>query len=328
MKIKEMRIPKRWLTALGPLLGLVAVYGVLALLTAPSFRTTGNLLTIARQSAIVGTAALGMTLVIIAGGIDLSVGSTIALTTVVTAALLVQGVAPWLAGAGGILAGLGVGLVIGLLVTRLKIVPFIVTLGMMLIIRGAAKGLAGEQKIDAPMTWLNELLAAGAGWIMPWGVWLLVVLAGGVAVLLRYTVTGRHMVAVGSNPQTARLCGIRVERVRLLVYALGGLFAGVAGLLQFSRLTVGDPTVAMGRELDVIAAVVIGGGSLAGGEGSVLGSLIGALIMTVIRSGCSQVLLPGGGVGLPNWVQEIVTGIIIVLAVGLDRLRHRSSAGG
>jgi ribose/xylose/arabinose/galactoside ABC-type transport system permease subunit len=140
-----------------------------------------------------------------------------------------------------------------------------------------------------------------------------------VAVLLRYTRPGRHMFAVGSNEQTARLCGVPVERVKLLVYGLSAMFSGIAGVMQFSRLTVGDPTVAVGTELDVIAAVVIGGGSFSGGEGSVLGTMVGALIMTVIRSGCSQM-------GLPNWVQEMVTGTIIVLAVAVDRLRHRRMA--
>jgi ribose/xylose/arabinose/galactoside ABC-type transport system permease subunit len=131
-----------------------------------------------------------------------------------------------------------------------------------------------------------------------------------------YTRIGRHLFAIGSNEHTARLCGVSVERVKVIVYMLGGAFAGVAGVLQFSRLTVGDPTVAMGVELDVIAAVVIGGGSLSGGEGSILGSIVGALIMTVIRSGCAQM-------GLPNWVQEMVTGCIIVLAVAIDRWRQR-----
>jgi ribose/xylose/arabinose/galactoside ABC-type transport system permease subunit len=123
---------------------------------------------------------------------------------------------------------------------------------------------------------------------------------------------------VGSSENTARLCGVAVEKVKTAVYVLSGAFAGIAGLLQFSRLTVGDPTVAVGIELDVIAAVVIGGGSFSGGEGSVLGTVVGAFIMTTIRSGCAQM-------GLSNWVQEIVTGIIIVLAVALDRLRHRKS---
>jgi ribose/xylose/arabinose/galactoside ABC-type transport system permease subunit len=150
-------------------------------------------------------------------------------------------------------------------------------------------------------------------------VWLLFALALLMAGVLRYTRLGRHTFAVGSNEQTARLCGVAVDRVKVTVYALAGGLAGLAGLMQFSRLTVGDPSVATGLELDVIAAVVIGGGSLSGGEGSILGTLVGALIMTVIRAGCSQM-------GLPNWVQEIVTGAIIVAAVALDRLRHRRIA--
>jgi len=325
---KELEQPgargaQRWarlFTSLGPLLGLVGVYLLFVFIAPSSFSTAGNLQTILRQSTIVGIASLGMTLVIISGGIDLSVGSTIALATVVVAWILDRtGAGPVAAGLGGVFSGTLVGVVIGLLVTRLRVVPFIVTLGMMLVVRGAAKGIAAEQKIDAPMTWLNELLAAGRSWHWPPGVWIMIALAVLVAAMLRYTVLGRHIFAVGSNEQTARLCGVRVERVRVLVYALSSTLAGLAGLMQFSRLTVGDPTVAIGRELDVIAAVVIGGGSLSGGEGSILGSIIGALIMTVIRSGCSQM-------GLPNWVQEIVTGVIIVLAVALDRLRQRRMA--
>jgi len=194
---------------------------------------------------------------------------------------------------------------------------------MMLVVRGTAKGIGQNQKIDVDMErlkWLEELLASVSNeqsWMLvPPGVWLLIILAVTMAALLRYTQLGRHTFAVGSNEQTARLCGVAVERVKVLVFTLGGAFAGLAGLMQFSRLTVGDPTVAVGLELDVIAAVVIGGGSLGGGEGSILGTLVGALIMTVIASGCTQM-------GLPNWVQEIITGAIIVVAVALDRLRHR-----
>ena len=308
------------LVRLGPLLGLALVYLLFVFVAPHSFSSAGNLQTILRQSTIVGIAALGMTLVIISGGIDLSVGSTIALTTVIIAWLLDRTTAgPLAAALGGILTAAFVGWVIGMLVTTLRIVPFIVTLGMMLLVRGVAKGVAAEQKIDAPLSWLNDLLAAGRAWEWPVGVWMMLVLALAVAATLRYTRFGRHVFAVGSNQQTARLCGVRVERVKVLVYTISGALAGVAGLMQFSRLTVGDPTVAVGRELDVIAAVVIGGGSLSGGEGTILGSIIGALIMTVIRNGCSQM-------GLPNWVQEIVTGIIIVLAVGLDRLRQRRTA--
>ena len=143
--------------------------------------------------------------------------------------------------------------------------------------------------MDAPITWLNGLLASlgpGQRWLLvSWGVWIMLGLALMVAGLLRYTRLGRHTFAIGSSEATARLCGVPVERVKVLVYTLSAALAGLAGLMQFSRLTVGDPTVAGGAELDVIAAVVIGGGSLAGGEGSVLGTLVGALIMTVIRSG-------------------------------------------
>jgi ribose transport system permease protein len=308
---------------LGPIAGLAAIFMLFAFLGPDSFSSSNNLETIARQTAIVGSAALGMTLIIISGGIDLSVGSMIALVTVVIAALLQAGVNPLLAAAGGIAIGAVCGFINGVLITRLKVVPFIVTLGTYLVVRGAAKGFAHEQKIDAPLTWLKELLAAlppGEGWrIVPWGVWLTAILALTVAAMLAYTRLGRHIFALGSNENTARLCGVAVDRVKVVVYTLGGAFAGVAGVLQFSRLTVGDPTVAMGVELDVIAAVVIGGGSLSGGEGSILGAIVGALIMTVIRSGCAQM-------GLPNWVQEMVTGFIIVLAVAIDRWRQRKRA--
>ncbi len=314
---------RSWLNTLGPLLGLAAIYLLFAVIGPSSFATTRNLETIARQTAIVGTAAIGMTLVIIAGGIDLSVGSTVALSTVVIAlALQSWHLSPLLAGISGIAVGMLCGLVIGLLVTRLKVVPFIITLGMMLMGRGIAKGLAGEQKIDAPSNWLNELLATlrpDDRWmIVPPGVWIMAGLALSAWAMLRYTRLGRHIYAVGSNEQTARLCGVATDRVKVLVYTLSSLVTGIAGVLQFSRLTVGDPTVAVGLELDVIAAVVIGGGSLSGGEGSITGSIIGALIMTTIRSGCSQM-------GLPNWVQEIVTGAIIVIAVTIDRLRHQKA---
>lgn len=312
----------RWLNLIGPILGLIGVFLLFCIIAPESFRSVKNLETILRQTAITGTAVLGMTLVIIAGGIDLSVGSVIALSTVVIALFLNLGLNPFWCALFGILAGALCGFFNGVLITRLKVVPFIVTLGTLLIVRGVAKNLANEQKIDAPLSWLNELLAVlkpEQRWmILPPGVWLMIVLAIWVWFLLRYFRLGRHIFAIGSNENTARLCGVAVERVKIIVYTLASGFAGLAGLMQFSRLTVGDPTVAVGLELDVIASVVIGGGSLSGGEGSVLGSLVGALIMTTIRSGCSQM-------GLPNWVQEIVTGAIIIVAVALDRFRRRKA---
>jgi ribose/xylose/arabinose/galactoside ABC-type transport system permease subunit len=312
--------PVKWLNRFAPLIGVALVYLLFAMIGPDTFSSAKNLETIARQSSIVGMAALGMTMVIILGGIDLSAGSVIALSTVVIAALLQLHCPPLFAALGGVIAGMLCGVINGTLITRLKLVPFIVTLGTLLVVRGAAKGLAHEQKIDAPLTWLNNLTAALGPdqkfMLAPPGVWLLLALALVIGVLLHYTRLGRHIFAIGSNELTARLCGVNIERVKLIVYALCSAFAGLAGVLQFSRLTVGDPTVAIGLELDVIAAVVIGGGSLNGGEGSVIGSIAGAVIMTLIRAGCSQM-------GLPNWVQEIVTGAIIVAAVTLDRLRHR-----
>ncbi|MFH1716459.1 MAG: ABC transporter permease [Planctomycetota bacterium] len=316
-----------WLNAISPVLALVAVFELFVWIAPASFASVRNMETIARQTTIVGVAALGMTLVIISGGIDLSVGSVVALSTVVIAWLLQSaGVSPLVAAVGGVAAAAFFGLISGLLITRLRVVSFIVTLGMMLVVRGAAKGIGREQKIDVDperLKWLEELLASlppERSWmLLPPGVWIMIFLAIAMAALLRYTRLGRHTFAIGSNEQTARLCGVAVDRVKVLVFTLGGAFAGLAGLMQFSRLTVGDPTVAVGLELNVIAAVVIGGGSLSGGEGSILGTIVGALIMTVIASGCTQK-------GYPNWVQEIITGGIIVAAVALDRLRHRRTA--
>jgi ribose/xylose/arabinose/galactoside ABC-type transport system permease subunit len=307
-------------------LALLILFVVLALFAPATFRSWQNLKLIPRQTGIVGMAALGMTLVIISGGIDLSVGSVVALSTVVIAWLLEYGrVGPLTAALGGITAAAVFGLMNGVLITKLRVVPFIVTLGTMLVVRGAAKGIGQQQKIDVDigrLAWLDKLMAnlpEERGWmLLPPGVWIVIILAIVMAAVLRYTRLGRHAFAIGSNEQTARLCGVAVDRVKIIVYTLGGVFAGLGGLMQFSRLTAGDPTVAVGLELDVIAAVVIGGGSLAGGEGSILGTIVGALIMTVIASWCTHM-------HFPNWVQEIITGVIIVVAVALDRLRHRRS---
>jgi len=373
------------LSRLGPLIGLAFVFALFAILRFESFLNVGNIELILRQTAVVGTAALGMTLIIVVGGIDLSVGSAIALCTVVIALVLPhqvssaaggltmsRGLPPWLAALAGIGAGAMCGLAIGAMVVghvgrvfaavfgllafmgmrsllapgwfgvvaaiaagvvvagacialnetfirRLVLAPFIVTLGMWGALRGTAKGLADNSMVYPAPSWLNALLKpldADHPWLLTPGAWLMLFLAVVVAAMLRYARLGRHIFAIGSNEQTARLCGVNVERTKILLYTLAGAFTGLAGLLQFSHLTMGDPTTAIGMELDVIAAVVIGGASLSGGQGSVLGSLVGALIMTVVSNGCTKM-------GWANWVQEIVTGGIIVFAVGLDRLRQR-----
>ncbi len=310
------------LRGLVPYLGLAGSFLLFTALGPAAFHGAYNLKTILTQSVIVGVGAMGMTFVIISGGIDLSVGSLIAFATVAMARILnLYGEAvpvwlPWAAGAGAVAVGALGGLCNGFLSARLRIVPFIVTLGTMQIFRGGAKWLAHEQTVTAPATWLNGLMEVDPApawlWLAP-GVWVLLLLAAAVSVILRYTVFGRHVYALGSNEATARLCGVPVVRRRLLIYMLGGALAGLAGVLQFANLTLGDPTAAEGMELDIIAAVVIGGGSLRGGQGRAAGSLLGALLMAVLRNGCNMA-------GIPNYLQNIVVGAIIIGAMGLDRL--------
>jgi ribose transport system permease protein len=311
---------RRLFETAGPLIGLLFVSIIFGSLIGPRFFNGANLELIARQTAIVCTTALGMTMVIVSAGIDLSVGSVVALTTVVIAVLLRADVGPGMAALGGIIAAALCGVANGVLITGLRVIPFIVTLGMMILLRGAAKGLADERRIEAPHTWLNDLLRTldpDSAMVVPAGIWLVIALALIVGGTLGFTRFGRHLFSIGSNERTARLCGVPVERTKIAVYTAAAALAGVAGVLQFSRLSVGDPTVANGLELSVIAAVIIGGGSLTGGRGSVTGTILGACTMAVIQIGCSQH-------GLPNWLQEIVTGAIIVLAVALDRWRSRT----
>ena len=232
--------------------------------------------------------------------------------------------APVLAVAASITAATLIGLLNGVIVTTLRLVPFIVTLGTMQMARGLAKFVAREQNVYPPETvrelWIAKLLDPAKTLFtfpfLPVGVWLVVIAALLATLFLRYTRPGRHIFAIGSNEKTARLCGVPVGRTKILVYIIGGLFSGLAGILFFSRLgAVGQPTEATGYELFVIAAVVVGGASLLGGRGSVYGTMAGALIITVLRNG-------GVKMGWPQYVQEFVTGAVIIIAVAVDNLRH------
>lgn len=315
------------LTQLGPLIGLAVAWLLFAGLTGTDFVKWDNQRLMLLQTAVVGIAAVGATFIIISGGIDLSVGSSIALGTVVVAKLLEAGLPPLAAAAGGVAGAMLCGSLIGLMVTGggflrgLELSPFIVTLGMWGALRGLAKGLADNQPVyPAGGTWIHSLMSSsGSVWMLPKGVWLLFVVALICSLLLGQTRFGRHVYAIGSSAKTAALCGVPVARTKLLIYVLGVGCAGLAALLQFAYLSMGDPTTADGYELKVIAAVVIGGASLSGGEGSIRGTLIGAFIMTIVNNGCTKL-------GLDNWIQDIVTGGIIVGAVALDRLRHRRSS--
>ncbi len=318
---------KNLLLRFAPFFGLFSVFILFVIICPPQFYSFYNIKTIITQTVIVGIAALGMTLVIVSGGIDLSVGSQIALGTVVVATLLNTGGGAAdaatgtvvFAALGGIAACAACGILIGLLVSRLNIVPFIITLGMMQIARGVAKWIGKEQTVSTPANGMQTLMLTDPepDWLVfaP-GVWVAVVLLVITSIILKYTVFGRYVFAIGSNEKTARLCGINVPLNRVFIYTLNSVFVGVASIMQYSNLTVGDPTAAVGMELDIIAAVVIGGGSLSGGEGSATGSIIGALIMAVLRNGCNML-------GVPNFVQEVIIGAIIIGAVAVDRLKHR-----
>ena len=344
-------VESTWFDILGRFVALVVVFGFFAVLVDDGkFYTLRNLENILRQSAVYATAGLGMTLVIIAAGIDLSAGSMIALSVIALSTVLNLGsggagaatvgagegnylvyqhpvLIPILAGRAGGLAGTAAGLLNGCLIVGLRLVPFIVTLGTMGMISGLAKGVAHERDIYPPeATWIGGLMdpvltsKAGNGWLLPTGVWILLVGVAVTGFVLRYTRLGRHIFAVGSNEETARLCGVRVGRTKLIVYMLCGFFCGLSGLMQFSYIGgIGQPTTAQMYELFVIAAVIIGGASFHGGEGSVLGTLIGALTITILYMGGQQM-------GWPKWVQEMVIGGIIIMAVALDRLRHRRRA--
>ena len=315
--------PASWLRTLAPLLGLIAVILFFAFLSgAPGrYLSLTNLRVVLAQTVIVAIGAIGMTMIIISAGIDLSVGSIVALCSVVTALALRSAWNPLAAVALGIAVGGLVGVMNGLAITALRVVPFIATLGMLGVARGVAKWVASEQTVNAPDTWVSNLAVTFPS--QPWmlvapAVWLTVALAVVMALVLRNTVFGRHIFALGSNEAAARACGIATNRLKIITYGLAGLFFGLAGVMQMSRLRQGDPTVAVGLELDVIAAVVIGGASLNGGEGSLPGAMIGALVMAFLRNGSQQL-------GWPNYIQEIMIGVIIVLAVAADR--YRSSSG-
>ena len=310
-----------FLKAIRPFAGLFVVLLLFALdgeLRSLFFKGS-NFKMILTQTVIVAIGAMGMTMVIVSGGIDLSAGSVVALCSVVTARLIEQGHGFVAVLALTVLIGGLVGLANGGIITTVRMMPFIVTLGMMGIARGISKWLANNQTVnpEQPLESVNRLMDNSQSPLtffpLPNGVWLALGLAVVMAVVLRSTVFGRYVFAIGSNEDTARLCGIRVNLNKVAIYALAGAFFGLAGVMQFSRLTQGDPSVAIGLELQIIAAVVIGGASLSGGAGSIPGSVIGAFMMACLANGSSIK-------DWPNYMQEIIIGVVIILAVGMDKV--------
>ncbi len=289
-------------------------------LASPYFFTLRNIFNVLQSMSTIGIMAVGMTMVLVAGGLDLSVGSILAVGAVLTARLMTyHGVSPWLAVLAGLSAGVLFGLINGLLITRARIVPFITTLGTLSIGRGLAFLLAtagaGSVASNVPMR-DPSVGFLGAGYLGPVPMPVIIMLALVVlaAVFLANTVLGRQIYAVGSNPRAARLSGIAVERVQCFTYVIAGGLSALAGIITTGLFSTASTNLGQGVELDVIAAAVIGGTSLQGGEGSVVGTLFGAAIMAVVRN--AFVLL-----GLPLHFQTMIIGAVILLAVGLDRRR-------
>jgi ribose transport system permease protein len=297
-----------------PFLTLIILFVGLSLAT-PHFLTQTNLASVVRQTAVINIMALGMTLIIIAGGIDLSVGAILAMGGLLGTMAMEKGM-PIVAGViVGVLAGAVSGLVNGLLTTQLRINPFIVTLGTLGIVRGLtliiSNGLPVHQ-IPPAFSFLGEGNVLG----VPFVLWILVVAAVLIHVILEHTRMGRYAFAIGSNPDAAYYAGIPVRFHTTAVYAIGGMLTGLAGMIEASRLMTGQPTAGQGYELQAIAAVVIGGGSLRGGEGSVVGTLVGALIMGLLSNG-SDLL------GISPYLQQAIIGAVIILAVTIDEVRKR-----
>lgn len=305
-----------------PLLILAALSLVISMVS-PDFRQLGNLQSVLMRTCVIGIMAIGQTLVIIAGGIDLSVGQVAALGGVVSARLA-QPEIGWPVAA-AVVAGTGTGavcgLISGLLVARAKVPPFIATLGMMMAARGFVFLISEGQTVSGMPRAFNVL----GGSVRVWGLagWWIPVLATAVlciifTTLLTLTPLGRRIFATGGNPVGARMSGIPVDRVRIIVFTLCGLTAGFAGCVLASRTGVGDPSSGQGRELDAIAACVIGGASLMGGEGTVIGAAAGALIMEVLVNICNLM-------DVKNYWQDVMVGTIVVALVSYDVWRRRRS---
>jgi ribose/xylose/arabinose/galactoside ABC-type transport system permease subunit len=325
-----------------PVAALAALIAIFAIsgwwLERGRFFSLDNAALVISNSSTVTVGALGMMLIIAAGGIDLSAGAMLGLcsavlayglrATAIPSADAAPLLAPLLFVAAAVLSGAACGALNGTLVSRFRLAPFMVTLGAMTIYLGLALILADEKTVTPPVKslpdWLRFFVAQSRftlwnGFLptMPLGIAIELALAGLLALVMHKTVFGRHVLAMGANETAARLCGIRVTALRIVVYTLGGALFGLAGVYQFALVKNYTPNTGAGRELDIIAAVVIGGGSLKGGRASVIGTLVGSLLMAVIRSGCTQL-------SVPNPYQQIIIGAIIIAAVLFDRAAGRA----
>lgn len=312
-----MKIRSGMLQKLLPFLSLIGLFVFLSI-ASPHFLTAINLSSVVRQTAVINIMALGMTLVIVSGGIDLSVGAILAFAGTIGTMCMAAG---WGVGTGivvGIVCGLGWGFVNGLFTTWLKIPPFIVTLGTLGIVRGLTLIISGGLPVvglPREFSFLGEGSVGG----VPFVLLVLLACAGLTYLILHSTKLGRYTYAIGSNKEAAIYAGIPVTKYTVAVYAISGMLTGVSSMIEASRLMTGQPTAGQAYELQVIAAVVIGGGSLSGGEGSVVGTLIGAFIMGLLANG-SDLL------GINPYLQQAIIGAVIIVAVALDEARKRRFA--
>ncbi|MFQ5835539.1 MAG: ABC transporter permease [bacterium] len=298
------------------LLILIALGTYLSIHTG-TFLTSYNIFNILRAFSWIGISAFGQSMVIIGGGIDLSPGSVMALSSIITAMLLAQGVDVSISVVAGLALGAFTGYVNGILISKTKLPPFIATLGMMSVARGFCYGLTSGwpiRHLPPGFLFLGQTDILILYWKVPLPVIFMIVLAIISFIFLNNTKSGYHIYAVGGNEYSASLTGINVGKIKVLIYTLSGFFAAIGGLLMTSRLGVAAPTAALGYELDIIAAVAIGGISLRGGEGSIWGTLIGAAIMQVIRNGL--VLM-----GFPAYWQPAAIGAVIIIAVMIDQMK-------
>ncbi len=313
--------------ALFSLVALVAVFAI----TSDAFFSVGNAMTVSLQTTSIALLGIGVTVVILTGGIDLSVGSVLALSGTVAGLLVKDGWPVWLAMSAGVLVGTVCGFVNGFVVTKMRLAPFIATLGMMLIARGIALQLTGA----APVSQLGEAfgvlgngslfrtLSVGANGLpkvlfpgIPYPVLIMILMAIIVAFVLRRLSIGRHVYAVGSNEEASRLAGVNVNQTKMFAYAVSGFLAGITGIVLMSRLVTAQPNEGIMYELDAIAAAVIGGTSLMGGVGSISGTMIGAFVIGILRNGLNMN-------GVSAFIQQIIIGCVIIGAVYIDHLRNR-----
>ncbi|KPC49666.1 ABC transporter permease [Amantichitinum ursilacus] len=303
---------KATLQKLGPFIALLLVATGLAIMS-PDFLTVGNLLTVMRQVSINALIAFGMTLVILLGGIDLSVGSILGLSAISSASLMAAGFNPVFATAAGVVAGAAMGLFNGLVISKGKVAPFIATLATMTVLRGLCMVFSHGSPIAGFSSDFFSMLGGGyvAG-LIPVPVVGMLVMFAVFWFVLKKTVFGRHVYAVGGNEESARLSGVKVDRIKLWVYTLSGAMSALAGVVLTSRLNSAQPNAGAGYELDAIAAVVLGGTSLTGGRGWIFGTLVGALLIGVLNNGLNLL-------EVSSFYQQVIKGAVILLAVLIDR---------